>query len=304
MALPAFAANGFTWIHAVNPPEEELRALQQAYGFHDLDIEDCLSENERPKIEEYPGYLFCVLHLPVKTGNRIVKEEVNVFVGSTFIVTLSEGKTDAISQLWKQMTEPGAATDGFTERGTGFFLYHLLDRLFDAGFPLIDGMMRELRRIEVELFEREESKVNILRDILALKRNIITMRSIIFPQRAVVALLQHKREEFIRSDLAMYFDDVTDAIERQWTLLDTARELSDALQETHESWLSHHTNTVVRVLTIFSVTMVPLTFLTSLYGMNVPLPFQDSAYAFDILLVIMVAVMMGLLGFFAYRKWL
>ena len=304
MALPAFTANGFTWIHAVNPDEQELRALQQQYGFHDLDIEDCLSENERPKIEEYPSYLFCVLHLPVKTGNRILKEEVNIFVGSSFIVTITEGKADTITKLWKELHAQGAQSEEYTGRGTGFYLYLQLDRLFDAGFPLIDGMMRELRRIEVELFEKEEGKINILRDILTLKRNIITMRSIIFPQRAVIALLQHKREEFIQADLAMYFDDVSDAIERQWTLLDTAREMSDALQETHESWLGHRTNSVIRVLTIFSVTMVPLTFMTGLYGMNVHLPFQEDPYAFGVLVVLMIAVMSGLMGYFVYRKWL
>lgn len=263
-----------------------------------------MSENERPKIEEYPGYLFCVLHLPVKSGNRILKEEVNIFLGDSFMVTITEGKGETIAKLWKELQASDTASSEYLGRGSGFFLYRQLDRLFDAGFPLIDDMMRELRRIEVELFEKEEGKINILRDILTLKRNIITMRSIIFPQRAVVALLQHKREEFIQSELSIYFDDVTDAIERQWTLLDTAREMSDALQETHESWLSHRTNSVIRVLTIFSVTMVPLTFMTGLYGMNVSLPLQEAPYAFEALLALMVVVMLGLLGYFIHKKWL
>lgn len=304
MAPASFIMHGFTWIHAVNPEEAELRSLQRQHGFHDLDIEDCLSENERPKIEEYDAYLFCVFHIPIKAGARLLKEEVNIFVGSSFIVTIAEGKGDTLSRIWKELQESDVLQEEYAERGTGYFLYRLLDRLFDAGFPLLDGMMRELRRIEVELFEREEGKINILRDILTLKRNIITMRSIIFPQRAVVALLQHKREEFIQPDLAIYFDDVTDAIERQWALLDTAREMSDALQETHESWLGHRTNSVIRILTIFSVTMVPLTFMTGLYGMNVPLPFQDTQYAFEVLLILMTLVMGGLLGYFVHKKWL
>jgi len=304
MSFQSLNVNGITWHDSVNPSEEDLVELQHKYRFHKLDIEDCLSENERPKIEEYSEYLFIVLHIAVKIGSRVVKEEVNIFLGKHFVVTISEGKTDVIAKLWKQLHQSQKHREEFLQQGTGFFLYKLLDQLFDAGFPLIDSITKELRRIEVELFEKEEGPMNILRDILTLKRNIITMRSIIFPQRAVIAQLEHKNPDFISQDLEIYFDDVSDAIERQWSLLDTAKEMSDALQETHESWLGHRTNSVIRVLTIFSVTMVPLTFMTGLYGMNVQLPFQDSSGAFAVLLLIMMLVMGGLIGFFAHKKWL
>lgn len=304
MSFNSLTVNGITWHHSESPEEADLQKLAHKYHFHKLDLEDCLSENERPKIEEYPSYLFFVLHLPVKISGRMVKEEINVFLGKDFIVTLAEGKSDAIENLWKLLKHSEKKRQEYFQQGTGFFFYKLLDMLFDKGFPLIDGMTKELRRIEVELFEREERKVNILRDILTLKRNIITMRSILFPQRAVVALLQHKNKELIPAELNIYFDDVSDAIERQWALLDTAKEMSDALQETHESWLSHRTNEVVRVLTVFSVTMVPLTFLSSLYGMNVGLPYQDSPQAFGVIVIAMVSVMAVLLGYFAWKKWL
>jgi len=278
--------------------------LQRKYHFHKLDVEDCISENERPKIEEYPEYLFLIVHLPVRIAGRIVKEEVNVFLGKDYIITLAEGKSDAIENLWKLLTHSKKKREEYLQQGTGFFLYKIFDMLFDKGFPMIDGVMKELRRIEVKLFEREDGHMNILRDILTLKRNIITMRSILFPQRAVAAVLQHKNKDLISADLNIYFDDISDAIERQWTLLDTAKEMSDALQETHESWLSHRTNEVVRLLTIFSVTMVPLTFISSLYGMNVQLPYQDSPQAFMFLAGAMILVMSGLIGYFAWKRWL
>ncbi len=296
--------NGITWHHSELSEEADLLELQKKYQFHQLDLEDCLSEHERPKVEEYPDYLFFIIHLPVKIGHKVVKEEINIFIGAHHVITLAEGKSGAIAHLWKQMKEDMAMQEEFFGRGVGFFLYEILDLLFDRGFPLIDGVTKDLRHIEVELFEKEEGRVNILRDILTLKRNIITMRSILFPQRAVVAQLQHKNRNLIPEDLSLYFDDLSDAIERQWSLLDTTKELSDALQETHESWLGHRTNEIVRILTIFSVTMVPLTFLTSLYGMNIHLPFQDHPEAFAYLMVSMVVVMSGLLGYFAWKKWL
>lgn len=303
MSLQTLTAHGITWICGTGLAEDELRGLQQQYGFHELDIEDCLSENERPKIEEYGEYLFCVIHVPVRTGNRILKEEINVFIGREYVVTLSEGKTDAVERLWEEMHASRERQEDM-KQGTGYLLYSLLDSLFDGGFRLIDSLTKELRRIEVELFEKDEARINILRDILNLKRNIITMRSILFPQRAVVALLQHKNEQIITPDLALYFDDVSDAIERQWSLLETAKELSDALQETHESWLTYRTNSVIRVLTIFTVSMVPLTIITGLYGMNINLPLMNHPQVFEMLLSLMVLVMGGLLGYFAWKKWL
>lgn len=296
--------SGITWHHATAPSEEEILRLQKKFRFHKLDIEDCLSENERPKIEEYPEYLFCVLHVSVKSAGRVLKEEVNVFLGADYIVTLTGGRVSIMEEIWKELQRSPKKRDEYFQQGVGFFFYKLLDGLFDQGFPLIDALVKDLRRIELRLFEEEEGQINILRDILTLKRNIITMRSILFPQRTVVALLQHKKKDLIPSDLNIYFDDVSDAIERQCSMLETAKEMSDALQDTHESWLSHRTNSVIRILTIFSVTMVPLTFLTSLYGMNVPLPFQESPHAFPAILLIMMVVMSGFIGYFAWKKWL
>lgn len=304
MPIESLTFNGMTWYHSESVEENDLRHIQERHHFHSLDIEDCLSENERPKIEEYPDYLFMIVHLPVRVAGRIMKEEVNVFLGKDYVVTLAEAKSDAIDNLWKLLKHSDKKREEYMGQGTGFFLYKVFDMLFDKGFPMIDGLMKELRRIEVKLFESEDGQMGVLRDILTLKRNIITMRSILFPQRAVVAVLPHKNKDFIPADLNIYFDDVSDAIERQWTLLDTAKEMSDALQETHESWLSHRTNEVVRLLTIFSVTMVPLTFLSSLYGMNVDLPFQHNPEAFFFLLGMMVLVMSGLLGYFVWKKWL
>lgn len=304
MSPQKLSAHGLTWIFLENPEEAEVLSLQKQYNFHDLDIEDCLSGNERPKLEEHDDYMFSVFHLPVKIGSRIVKEDINVFLGKDYIITLTEGKSAAMETLWKQLQRDEKKRDAFFAQGPGFFLYEMLDLLFDQGFPLIETLMKDLRRIEVALFENEDQQKRMLRDILTVKRNIITMRSILFPQRSVIALLQHRNRSLIPAELSLYFDDVSDAIERQWSLLDTAKEMSDVLQDTHESWLTHRTNEIIRLLTIFSVTMVPLTFLASLYGMNVGLPFQNDPHAFTVIFGTMGAILALLMGYFAWKKWL
>ena len=296
---------GVTWHDDPAPTEEVLAQLQQQYGFHDRDIADCLSEHERPKGEEYDTYLFLVFHIPYRTPNtnRIIKEEVNIFLGQDFFVTLHRGKIPILEKLWDDLEHSDDKKEHYLQHGTGFFLYELMRNFFEDVFPLVDSMHRELRRIEQILFETEE-EVDLLRDIMTMKRNIITMRSILLPQRTLIATLEHKNKKFVPEELALYFDDILDAIERQWSLLDTAKEMIDALQDTHESWLSHKTNAVIQVLTIFSVTMLPLTFMTGLYGMNVGLPFGNSPHAFFIVIGIMGGIFFTMLIYFARRHWL
>ncbi len=297
--------NEITWRDDSSPSEKDLLDLQKQYNFHELDIEDCLSVHERPKVEEYDEYLFLVFHIPYlhkKTG-RISKEEVNIFLGQNFIATLHKGNLPIIDRLWDEVKPSEETKKEFLQHGTGFLLYELMHRFFDDVFPLVDTITKQLRAIEDRLFESEE-QVDLLREIMTLKRNIITMRSILLPQRTLVATLEHKNKKFVSEELALYFDDILDDIERQWSLLDTAKEISDALQDTHESWLSHKTNAVVKLLTIFSVTMLPLTVITGLYGMNVALPYQQTAQAFTGILIAMLSILVVMLGYFAKKHWL
>lgn len=296
---------GITWHDSPKRTEADLRSLEKKYQFHELDIADCLSEHERPKVEEYDDYLFLVFHIPYisRQTKRILKEEVNVFVGQSFIVTLHEGRIPVLDQLWELLKGSKKKKAEYMEHGTGFFLYELMRRFFDDTFPLVDGFYRHLRRMENALFESEE-EADLLRDIMNLKRNIITMRSILLPQRSLIATLEHKNKKFVSEELTLYFDDILDTIERQWSLLDTAKEMIDALQETHESWLSHKTNAIIRVLTIFSVTMLPLTFITGLYGMNVNLPYEENAMTFVGIIIVMILLLSGMIAYFERKKWL
>jgi len=296
---------GITWHDDPNPTEKDLLRLQRKYSFHELDIEDCLSEHERPKVEEYEEYLFLVFHIPYlsHTTERVLKEEVNIFIGQDFIVTLHQGKVAVLDSIWNELKDSRTRRHEYLQHGTGFFLYELMRHLFEGVFPIVDTVTKSLRRMEDELFERED-EVDILKDIMILKRNIITLRSILLPQRTLIATLEHKNKKFASNDLSLYFDDILDAIERQWSLLENAKEMIDALQDTHESWLSHKTNEVIRVLTIFSVTMLPLTVITGFYGMNVQLPFSQHVQTYTGIAIVMLIMLISMVGYFLKRRWL
>ena len=180
----------------------------------------------------------------------------------------------------------------------------IIDDLFENGFPIMDELSRQVNELESDVFDREYSQ-DRLREILFLKKDIINFRRIIMPQRAIIAQLEHKNKKFLPENLDVYFDDIVDKIEKLWNNLENLQELVASLQETNESIISHNTNNVIKILTIFSVVMLPLTFITGFYGMNVQgLPLASSDYSVFFISGIFAFIVIAMLGYFSYRKWL
>ena len=143
-----------------------------------------------------------------------------------------------------------------------------------------------------------------MRDISRAKQEIISFRKIIKPQRPTLRLLERKIERFLPEELELYFDDIVDASERIWDLLDNYKEVVEALESTNEAAIAHRQNDVLRLLTIISVTMLPLTVITGVFGMNVLFPGEGTHAAFWVILGSMVAALVGMIGFFRYKRWI
>ncbi|MBU0981740.1 magnesium transporter CorA family protein [Patescibacteria group bacterium] len=294
-----------SWVDIQDPPLKVLLNYKEKYGFHELDIEDCLSENQRSKIDEYEDYLFIILHIPFydKRRHRVVSEEVNIFIKNNVIVTIHNGVLKPLLQLFEGANESKAERQKVMGHGSGFLLYEIIDQLYSSGFPILDIMERDVNNLERDVFSMM-TQHDMLKDILMIKKNIITFRRIIAPQRAVIAQLEHKNQKFMLERLEIYFDDVVDKIEKMWNNLENMREIIETLHETNETIISHTTNNVIKILTIFSVTMLPLTFLTGLYGMNVQLPLAEKQHVFLLITGIMVTVVISMIGFFKYKRWI
>jgi magnesium transporter len=160
----------------------------------------------------------------------------------------------------------------------------------------------KLERIEDEVFEG--SSEDVVRDISNVKQEIINFRKIVRPQRAVFGDLERTKQRYIADDLDIYFDDIVDASERIWQMLEGYKETVEALEATNESVISHRVNGVLRVLTAFSVIMLPLTLIASIFGMNVHVPGQGQETPFWIIIAAMVGILAGMLGYFRRRGWL
>jgi magnesium transporter len=143
-----------------------------------------------------------------------------------------------------------------------------------------------------------------VRDIHKVKQEIISYRKIVRPQRPTLRLLERAVERFLPEELELYFDDIVDASERIWDNLDNYKEVVEALEDTNESLISHQQNDILYVLTIFSVVMLPLTFITGFFGMNVKFPGFDSAAGFLATIGLMVIILASMIGFFRYKRWL
>src|SRR3954462_7111923 len=299
-------AHGLTWIHLDSPTSEEATLLAERYGWHPLDIEDVLSRRQRPKIDEYAedGYLFVVLHFPVydKAVQRLNAAELDLFIGQDYLVTLPNVELLPVTRLFRRCEEDEELREQLFSKGSGYLLYHVLDDLFDYCFPILDKIAYKLDSIEDDVFEGRSEEV--VRDISDAKQEIISYRKIIKPERATLRVLERQIERFLPEELELYFDDIVDAAERIWDLLDNHKEVVEALEQTNESVISHRQNRVLLVLTLVSVVLLPLTLITGFFGMNVRFPGYDTAWAFWVIFAGMVASLAALLALFRYKRWL
>jgi magnesium transporter len=303
------SANGLTWIHLDSPDQEIATELAERFGWHPLDVEDVLSKRQRPKVDEYPDYLFGVLHFPFydKAVQRLNAAELDFFVGQGYLVTLPTVELLPVSRLFQRCLDEPELRESLFSKSSGYLLYHVLDDLFDYCFPILDKIGFKLDSIEDDVLEgRSEEAV---RDISNAKQEIISFRKIIKPQRPALRLLERRVERFLPEELELYFDDLVDASERIWDLLDNYKEVVEALETTNEQVLSHRFNDVLRILTVFSIVFLPATLIASLWGMNVGLPgggdpATSSTAVFWLLIAASVTVIAGLLGFFRHKRWL
>jgi magnesium transporter len=263
-----------------------------------------LSRRQRPKVDEYPDYLFGVLHFPVydKSIQRLNAAELDVFVGNGWLVTLPTVELLPVTRLFARCREDEELRDQLFSKGSGYLLYHILDDLFDYCFPILDKIGHKLDSVEDDMFE--ERAEDVVRDLSNVKQEIISYRKIIKPERSTLRLLERQIERFLPEDLELYFDDIVDAAERIWDLLDNYKEVVEALEDTNESVISHRQNDVLRVLTVVTVILLPLTLITGIFGMNVHFPGFETAAAFWGIVGFMLGLVLALTAFFRLKRWL
>src|SRR4051794_10097681 len=299
------SAAGLTWIHLDAPTLMHAQELADRFGWHPLDVEDVMSKRQRPKVDDYAdeGYLFGVLHFPVydRAIQRLNAAELDVFVGPDYLVTLPTVELLPITRLFRRCEEDEHFREQLFSKGSGRLLYEVLDDLFDYCFPILDKIGHKLDSLEDDIFEGRSDEV--VRDISNVKQEIISYRKIIKPERPTLRLLERYVERFLPEELELYFDDIVDASERVWDILDNYKEVVEALEDTNESAINHRQNDILRVLTVVSVILLPMTLITGIFGMNVHFPGFETEAAWWAIVAAMVTLAVGLWAFFRHKRW-
>jgi magnesium transporter len=297
---------GLNWVNIEEPTQKEIEHLAQNYPFHPLDLDDCLSRIQRPKIDEYKDYRFIVLHFPMfsKEARVTLPSQVSIFIGKDYLVTLHSGALKPLVKLFRdcQIHEEARQEN---MKSSGYLLYRIVDRLVDYCFPILTKIMNNIEKVEDDIFDAKQRQTVV--EISIIRRDIISYRRIIWPLRAVISTLERKTAEYTTEDMEAYWGDIVDHVDKIWDNLDECKEIIEGLEDTNDSLYSHRTNEVIRILTIMATIMMPLTVVVGVYGMNVRLPGggqPGNFLSFAIIMMIMVGVIASMLYFFRRRRWI
>lgn len=293
---------GLKWVDIINPTEADVEWLKEKYAFHPLALDDVLSRIQMPKLDNYETYLFLVLHFPVfDAGARITRPlEVDFFVGSDYVITIQNGELRPLSNLFHECEINEELRSNLMRRSSGYILYRILDVLVDYCFPILNKVIENVDRLEDSIFD--ERGHDVVREISIVRRDTIAYRRIIRPQMGVLEALEQGEIPFLKVDPDVYFGDLADHIRRIWDELEELKEVIEGLSTSHSSLSIHHTNRVIRILTLLSTAMMPPTFIASIYGMNIALPLDETPIAFPIVMGVIVTLTAVMLVFLWRRR--
>ena len=306
--ISSIAAGKLTWFYVEKPSANEVASLAEHFHFHPLNIDDVLSRAQRPKIDEYDDHLFIVLHFPVfDKENRITRpSEVDIFVGENYVVTVHcNGDLKPLAKFFRECQINEESRTTYLGRSSGFLLYHILDRLVNYCFPILNKVTDNVDDIEEVIFAKPVPQT--VRQISLIRRDLVSFRRVIRPQISVIETLESEEYPFFKEEQEIYFGDIADHVRKIWDGLEDAKEVVEGLAETSNWLTSHRIQEVMQVLTIIMATLAPLTLLSGIYGMNVPLPGgveSGSLLPLGILFSIMALIGGAMLAYLRRRRWI
>ncbi len=296
------AASGtVVWIDALDPSAEEMSLLACEFGLHPLAVEDYNTPHSRPKVDEFPGCYFIVVHvLGFDAQDEDLKTaELSIFVGSNYIVTAHKNRVpllDRTGKLWRN--DPGLVADG-----AGMLLYDIVDGLLDSYFPILDQMEDQLDELEDAIFQ--SNGVSSAERIFKLKRSLLVFRRITAPMRDVLNVLIRRDQPLFNEKVITYLRDVYDHTLRVTDTVDTYRDILSGAMDAYLSVVSNQLNLVMKKLTVVATILISLQVISGLYGMNFKyMPELYWRYGYVYVLGLMAAVSAALFYYFKRIKWL
>lgn len=293
------------WIDLEGATEEDQKmVLNDLFHFHPLAVEDVINEIHVPKLDDYGGYLYLVIH-SLTVGEEamdIHTKEIDIFVGQNYLVTIHELPSNTINKMSHKEyhQERGLA------RGISLLLYELLDRQIDGYMTLLDHFESRIEELGDLVFQTKPSTENaLLNEILTAKSSALRVRRILVPQREVIEHLAHDELSAIPHESRIYFQDLYDHITRFADLAESMRDLVQSTMTTHLTISSNRLNEIMKVLTIISTIFMPLSFVAGIYGMNFTyMPELDWRWGYPLVWLVFILIAGAMILFFRRRHWL
>jgi len=266
-----------TWIDAVDIDNNKKLEIVKPYNFHELDVEAILEENQFPRVNRWDDYIFVILHFPkyIKNTQNYVINEFNIFVWKNFIITFRDWRSSHIDRIFQAYANREIKDD--EKINPGYILYEIIQAMLEKMFKVIHNLTKDLRELEKDIFD--VPSMDQAKTILIKKRNIVFLKNIFQPQVVLLRQLEHEMNEFFKWEYELYFEDLEDKIDFIINQLLILNERIDTIEDAFKNIIDLRLNKLMAILTIFSAFMLPLTLITSFYGMNlVTLPYADKPW--------------------------
>ncbi len=268
--LETISSNGVLWTNIQKPTYSDMTVLGQKYPFHRLNLEDCLSKIQIPKIDRYEDHTFVILHFPTPDKEKgFLFSQLAIFIGTDYLVTIHHGDLKPLEELFAMCKIDERQRQVIMGKSAGYLLYKIIDTLVDDLLHILMKVVGNIDDIEDSVFDE---RISIPRQISLLRREITTLRRIVIPLRRTVVDLSKDVQRFSREDLAVYFKDVQDHIEKVYEALEEAKETVEIYKDTDFMLSNEKTNKILAVLTIVFTLSIPATVIGTFYGMNINLP--------------------------------
>jgi len=306
---PFLGRDSITWIALQgDPTPDTLHALGRLMDLHPLALEDVVNEGQRAKLEEYDEQIFVVMHLPVIDEKGSLRtEQVSLFAGKGFLVSFCGQREDPFEPVRERLRKHIGRV---RKRQSDYLLYTLLDVIVDHAFPLLETYGEQIEALEDEVLAQPTQ--DTLTEIHQLRRELLFMRRLLWPQREVLTLLFRGECACIEQETRVYLRDCYDHTVQILDLLESYREMAASMVEVYLSSLSNRLNESMRLLTIIATVFIPLTFIAGVYGMNFgnnteswwAMPELRWDFGYPAVWVLMIAIAVGMAYLFKRKKWI
>jgi len=302
-----FSSPNATWLHVNGTPSEALlRAIGDAYELHTLALEDVMHTGQRAKLETYDEQLFTIVSLPEISGHGVSTAQLSLFLGDSWLVSFYSGHEDPFHRVRERTYRDSSR---IRQKGVDYLYYSLLDTAIDLVFPLLETFGDRIEALELTVFDDPSREA--LDEIHKLKRELVLLRRVTWPQRDMINSLLRDEHRQVASDTKLYIRDCYDHAVHALDLVESYREMASSLLEVYLSSLSNRMNDVMKLLTIIATVFIPLSFIVGVYGMNFDrsvsawnMPELGWRFGYPVLWLAMVSLVAGMLIYFRRKNWM